>query len=140
MNKILVVEDDRDMCSMISSILKEEGYKVDKAYDAGGAIKKIKAKCYDLIILDYKLPDMDGIKVLEDVRCTNPSLKVIMISAYGSPSIRSMAKKLGVYQFLDKPFDLNRFIKVVKMAWQKSQGKVNRSSTFKKRGTVVPAL
>ncbi|MEW6002857.1 MAG: response regulator [Nitrospirota bacterium] len=129
---MLVVEDDRDMCRMISSILKEEGYRVDKAYDAKGAIKKIKAKRWDLIILDYKLPDMDGIKVLEEVRRINPSLKVIMISAYGSPSIKSMAKKLGVYQFLDKPFDLNRLIKVVKMPWQKSQGEVDRSS----KGTV----
>ncbi len=128
MPKILVVEDDKDMSRIISSILKEEGYKIDRAYDGEQAIKKIKAKDYNLMILDYKLPDINGINVLKEVRRTKPSLKVIMISAYGSPSIKSTAKKLGVYRFLDKPFDLNRLVKVVKDAWLKSQGEVDRSS------------
>jgi DNA-binding NtrC family response regulator len=101
---------------MISSILKEEGYRINKAYDGGQAIKKIKAKGYNLMILDYKLPDINGINVLKEVRQIAPSLKVIMISAYGSPSIKSMAKNLGAYRFLDKPFDLNRLVKVVKDA------------------------
>ena len=114
--KILVVDDDKDMCHIISSILKEEGYKVDKAYDGEQAIKKIKAKDYNLMILDYKMPDIDGISVLKEVSQIAPSLKVIMISAYGSHSVRSMTKKLGAYRFLDKPFDLNRLIKIVKDA------------------------
>ena len=116
LDKILVVDDERDICRMISNILKEEGYKVDKAYNGGQAIKKIKARGYNLMILDYKLPDMDGINVLKEVRRIKPSLKVIMISAYGSPSIKSMAKKLGAYRFLDKPFDLDRLVRVVKDA------------------------
>ena len=120
MGEILVVDDDRDMCRMISSILKEEGYKVDKAYDGEQAIKKIKARGYNLILLDYKLPDMDGINVLKEVRRIEPS--VIMISAYGSPAIKSMAKKLRVYRFLDKPFDVNRLIKIVKDALAKKPG------------------
>ena len=124
MDKILVVDDERDMCRMISSILKEEGYKkVDKAYDGGQAIRKIKAKGYNLMILDYKLPDINGINVLKEVRQIAPSLKVVMISAYGSPPVKSMAKKLGVYRFLDKPFDLNRLIKTVKSALAKKTGR-----------------
>ena len=116
MDKILVVDDERDICRMISNILKEEGYKVDKAYDGEQAIRKVKARGYNLMLLDYKLPDIDGINVLKEIRRIKPSLKVIMISAYGSPSIKSMAKKLGAYRFLDKPFDLNRLIKIVKDA------------------------
>ena len=116
LDKILVVDDERDICRMISNILKEEGYKVDKAYNGGQAIKKIKARGYNLMILDYKLPDMDGINVLKEVRRIKPSLKVIMISAYGGPSIKSIAKKFGVYRFLDKPFDIKRLVRVVKDA------------------------
>lgn len=122
MPKILVVEDDKDMSRIISSILKEEGYKIDRAYDGEQAIKKIKAKDYNLMILDYKLPDINGINVLKEVRRTKPSLKVIMISAYGSPSIKSTAKKFGVYRFLDKPFDLNRLVKAVKDVLAKKLG------------------
>jgi DNA-binding NtrC family response regulator len=101
---------------MISNILKEEGYKVDKAYDGEQAIRKIKARGYNLMLLDYKLPDIDGINVLKEIRRIEPFLNIIMISAYGSPSIKSTAKKLGAYRFLDKPFDLNRLIKIVKDA------------------------
>lgn len=102
------------MCRLISNILKEEGYKVDKAYEGKQAIKRVKKKDYNLMLLDYKLPDIDGISVLKEVSQIAPSLKVIMISAYGSPSIKSMAKELGVYYFLDKPFDINRLIRTVK--------------------------
>ncbi|PJA80746.1 MAG: response regulator, partial [Nitrospirae bacterium CG_4_9_14_3_um_filter_41_27] len=74
MDKVLVVDDERDICRMISNILKEEGYKVDKAYDGEQAIKKIKARGYNLMILDYKLPDIDGINVLKEIRRIKPSL------------------------------------------------------------------
>jgi DNA-binding NtrC family response regulator len=134
--KILVVDDDKDMCGMISTILEEEGYRIDKAYNGKQAIEKISTKGYDLTILDYKLPDMDGIDVLKEVHKARPSLKTIMISAYGSPSVRSMAKKLGVYRFLDKPFDLNRLVQVVRKALAKSQGEVDRSSPPLSSGTV----
>jgi len=119
LDKILVVDDERDICRMISNILKEEGYKVDKAYDGKQAIRKVKTRGYNLMLLDYKLPDIDGINVLKEIRRIEPSLKVIMISAYGSPSTKSMAKKFGVYRFLDKPFDLNRLVRVVKDALAK---------------------
>ncbi len=81
-----------------------------------------------MMILDYKLPDINGIRVVEEVRLTNPTLKVIMISAYGNPLTKSMAKNLVVYRFLEKPFDLNRLVKVVKGALAKNQGEVDRSS------------
>jgi DNA-binding response OmpR family regulator len=119
--RILVVDDNKDTCHVISSILKEEGYNVDRAYNGRQAIEKIKVKGYNLMILDYKLAGMDGIDVLKEVRKTEPSLKIIMISAYGSPSIKSMAKKLGACRFLDKPFNVKRLVSVVRNALAKSQ-------------------
>lgn len=116
MQKILVVEDDKDMRRMIHSILKEEGYKIDKAYNGRHAINKIKSKNYNMVLLDYKLPDMDGLNVLKEIRTMKKSLPVIMISAYGSPSVKLTAKKLGVYRFFDKPFDLKRLVKIIKKA------------------------
>lgn len=132
-SRILVVDDERDMCRMVSSILKEEGYSVDKAYDAAQAIKKISTRGYDLMILDYKLPRVSGVHVLAEARWIRPSLKVIMISAYGSPYIKTEVKKFKIYKFMDKPFDLNRLVEVVNKALaKKSRGEVNRSSSFLK--------
>jgi two-component system response regulator AtoC len=126
--RILVADDDKDTCRMLSSILEKEGYKVDKIYNSEQAIKKIKAKDYSLMILDYKLPDIDGINTFKVVHLAKPSLEVIMISAYGSPSIKSIAKKLGVYRFLDKPFDVKRLVKVVRYAMAKESGTICRST------------
>lgn len=101
---------------MVSSFLKDEGYKVDTAYDAAQAIKKILTNGYDLAILDYKLPDADGLSVLKDIRRIEPDIKVIMVSAYGSSDIKKAAKKQGVIKFLDKPFNLSGLTKIVKNA------------------------
>ncbi|MCK9426840.1 MAG: response regulator [Ignavibacteriaceae bacterium] len=114
MQKILIVDDDKDMCNIISTILKQEGYKIFKAYDGKQAIREISIKNYNLVILDYRLPNMDGIEVLQKIRNMGLSINVIMISAYGNDSIKLKAKELGVDQFLDKPFNLSKLFKVVK--------------------------
>lgn len=113
MAKILVVDDDLDMCQIISDILKEKGYSVNSSYKGKDAVMKIKKNHYDLIILDYKLNEMSGLMVLEKALQMRPSLKVMMISAFGNKSIKARARELGVSDFLDKPFDIKRFVQAV---------------------------
>ena len=114
MANILVVEDDRDMCKVISDILKEEGYLVDIAYDPELAMRKIKRKKYHLMILDYKLPGSSGLIVLEEAKQIRPKLRVMMISAYGNEYVKAKAKELGSVNFLDKPFDVKKTVKNIK--------------------------
>jgi len=114
MANILIVEDDRDMCNVISDILKEEGYMVDRVYAAESVTKKIKRKKYDLMILDYKLPGSSGLTVLEEAKQIRPKLRVMMISAYGNEYVKAKAKELGSVNFLDKPFDLKKLVRNVK--------------------------
>jgi len=106
MAKILVVDDDLDMCQIISDILKEEGYSVNSSYNGEDALMKIKKNHYDLIVLDYKLNEMSGLMVLEKALQMIPSLKIIMISAFGSNSTKAKARDLGAFDFIDKPFDI----------------------------------
>jgi len=106
MAKILVVDDDLDMCQIISDILKEEGYSVNSSYNGEDALMKIKKNHYDLIVLDYKLNEMTGLMVLEKALQMIPSLKIIMISAFGSNSTKAKARDLGAFDFIDKPFDI----------------------------------
>jgi CheY-like chemotaxis protein len=113
MAKILVVDDDLDMCQIISDILKEDGYSVNSSYKGKDALMKIKKNHYDLIVLDYKLNEMSGLMVLEKALRMIPSLKVMMISAFGDKSIKARARELGVSDFLDKPFDIKRFVQAV---------------------------
>lgn len=116
MKNILVVDDNEDMCQIIADVLRAQGYKVEIAYNGESALNERKSKTYDLMLLDYELYDMTGLEVLEKLTGTKPHLSTIMISAYGSESVREKARELGVYDFLDKPFDVKTFLKVVKKA------------------------
>jgi len=111
--KILVVDDDKDLCNLISDIISEEGYIVQKAYDAKTAISKILEENIDVMIIDNKLSGSSGINVIEQSKFLNPGLKTIMISAYGNTNTKLRARDLGVYDFLDKPFDIKDLIKTV---------------------------
>jgi CheY-like chemotaxis protein len=113
MAKILVVDDNLDMCQIISDILKEGRYSVDSSYNGEDALMKIKKNHYDLIVLDYILNEMSGLMVLEKALQMIPSLKVMMISAFGDKSIKARARELGVSDFLDKPFDIKKFVQAV---------------------------
>lgn len=112
-----MVDNDRDMCLVISDILKEEGYSVHIAYNGKAAMEKIGREEYGVMILDYKLSGISGLTLLEAVRQIRPSMRIIMISAFGNESVKARAKELGAYDFLDKPFDIRKLVKVIKNAW-----------------------
>lgn len=114
--KILVVDNDKDMCWLIASILREEGYSVDNAYDGESALLKINQHHYEILVLDYKLSGLSGLSILEKSRQINLFNETIMISAFGNQSVRAKAKELGAYAFLDKPFNIDRLKKTVKKA------------------------
>lgn len=120
--RVLVLDDDKDMCKLISYILKEKGISADIVYNGETALAKIKKHPYDVMILDYKLPGMSGVEVLENALKERPSMKAIMISAYGDRFTKSNAKALGAYAFLDKPFDINRLVRTVKNVLAKKSG------------------
>ena len=113
MAKILVVDDNLDMCQIISDILKDGGHTVNISYNGENALRKIKKNHYNLIVLDYKLNGVSGLVVLEKALQMMPSLKIIMISAFGNKSIKARARELGACDFLDKPFDIKRLIQAV---------------------------
>jgi two-component system, NtrC family, nitrogen regulation response regulator NtrX len=116
MGNILVVDDNEDMCQVIADVLRAEGHMVGIAYDGESALNELRNRVYDVMILDYKLFDMNGLQVLERQAGITPSPYTIMISAYGSESVKARARELEVYDFFDKPFDVNVLLKVVKKA------------------------
>ena len=109
-----MVDDNEDMCQVISDVLKAEGYMVRTACNGESALDELKNGTYDLMVLDYKLFDMTGLEVLEKLKGTMPPPYTIMISAYGSESVKARALELEVHDFFDKPFDVKALLKVVK--------------------------
>ncbi len=116
MLKILVVDDDRDLCEILSDFLKDEGYMVMTSCCGESALNEIKNGNYDLLILDYRLREMNGLHFLGELHQIDSSLITIMISAVRSEQIQSQAQKLGVYDFVEKPFDMEKMVAVVNQA------------------------
>lgn len=100
---ILVIEDEADLCWLLSNILKDKGYNVLIANTIREGIAHLK-KSPDLVFLDLKLPDGDGMSILPKIKEINAETLVTIISAYGSKERREEAKGKGVYSFIDKPF------------------------------------
>ncbi len=114
--RMLVVDDERQMLNALSELFRDEGYNVYVAEDGIKAARQIEQSDFDVIITDLKLPGMDGISLLQKTRSTMPNTVVIMITAYGTPESASRAMKLGAFDYIDKPFSLDRITRSVQKA------------------------
>lgn len=104
--KILVVEDERQLCEDIAEDLELERYTVERCYDGLEAWERILVESYDLVILDLNLPGMDGLDILRAVRGGKPELRVLILSARSSLADRVGGLDLGADDYLTKPFSL----------------------------------
>ena len=104
-NKILVIDDEIGPRESLR-ILFKDNYDVLVASNGEEGIQAIKKDPPDLVILDLKMPGMDGIEVLQKIKAINPKAKVIILTGYGSPEITQQAQRLGAILCLNKPFDI----------------------------------
>jgi len=103
--KILVVDDDPNILQVIQMRLESGGYQVTKTTGAEEALKLAEQEPFDLAMIDLKLDDQDGIKLMQNIRHIIPDLPVIILTAYGSINSAVDAMKKGAYSYLTKPFD-----------------------------------
>jgi len=110
MNRILIVDDEKDMRWLLSNFLKEDGYTVDEAEDCGDALDFFKRNSPpDLVLLDLRMPgQMDGVDLLKKIKTTMPGIQVIILTGYGNIGSAVEAIKLGAYDYLTKPFENER--------------------------------
>ena len=122
MQKVLLVEDEKDLRLILIKILEKEGFKVEGVSRGKDAIKKLNNQIWQAVVLDLKLPDMNGLEVLRKTKkeIYSPP-QVIIISAYGSSQVRREAKELGCFAFLDKPFRIKRFLQLIREAIKKER-------------------
>jgi two-component system response regulator PilR (NtrC family) len=106
LSRILVVDDEESMRQLLEIALGKEGYRVTLAESGTKATDLIDKSSYDLVISDIKMPDMTGVEVLRHVKETDPSVPVIMVTAYASAETAVEALRLGAYDYLTKPFKI----------------------------------
>jgi len=114
--RILIIDDEKHMRLILSKILTDSGYETYEAKDGSEALEQVQKMQPDLILLDYKLPDLNGVEILERVKQINPNICVIMVTAYGDIKHAVSAMKLGAYDYLTKPFDNDEILLVIKKA------------------------
>ena len=118
METILIVEDERNMQFILANILKEEGYEAIITEDGYRALKVVKKGAANLVLLDIRLPGMDGMKVLEKIKDIDKDLSVIMLTGYGDIRDSVRAMKLGAIDYITKPFETKELVLAIKKTLQ----------------------
>jgi len=113
---LLIVEDNEDLCQTLADVLRKGGHKVRTAFTGKHALSILKNDIIDLVLLDIKLPDINGIKILKEIKETDPDILVIMITATTDARPAVDAMKMGAYDYLMKPFELDQLKLVVAKA------------------------
>lgn len=110
---ILIIDDEKDLCQLLGDILSSHGYNVECANTNREAISSLNSRLPDLVFLDLKLPDGDGLRLLSSIKKINSSTTVNIISAYGTEEVRDEARRLGAYVFIDKPFSEEAILSII---------------------------
>jgi DNA-binding NtrC family response regulator len=123
MSKILIIEDEAAIRRVLKKIISEENdaYEVEEAEDGLRGVEMILAKDYDLVLCDIKMPKMDGVEVLEKVKKVKPETPIVMISGHGDLDTAVNTMRLGAFDYISKPPDLNRLLNTVRNALDKKE-------------------
>ena len=121
MAKILIVDDERSIRNTLKDILEVESYQVDVVESGIEALELIKENNYDVVFSDIKMPQMDGVELLQKIKVNNPETPIIMISGHGTIETAVDCIKKGAYDFIEKPIDLNRLLIVVRNALDRTK-------------------
>lgn len=114
--KILIIDDDLDLCTLLGRFLSKNGYDVEMAHSGAKGIAKFNEQRFDMVICDYRLGDMEGIKVLAALRKENPSVKVLMITGYSDIKTAVEVIKMGAFDYIVKPLIPDEVLSVLNKA------------------------
>ncbi|MGR3486205.1 MAG: nitrogen assimilation response regulator NtrX [Paracoccaceae bacterium] len=139
MPDILITDDERDIRELIGDILRDEGFEVRLAGTSDECMEQIEARLPALMILDIWLKDsrMDGIDILKHVKREHPGVPIVIISGHGTVEIAVAAIKQGAYDFIEKPFNIDQLMVVIRRAMETSR--LRRENVELKRGEAAPA-
>ena len=139
--KILIIDDDLDLCTLLGRFLTKNGYEVEAAHSGAKGIAKFSAGKFDLVICDYRLGDMEGIKVLTTLRQQNPAVKVLMITGYSDIKTAVEVIKLGAFDYIVKPLIPDEVLSVINKTIQQPAPTVSEGTPGepgKKGGSKLP--
>jgi DNA-binding NtrC family response regulator len=117
--KVLLVDDEREFVESLSERLELRNLEADVAYDGEQALDVLKEGKHDVMVLDLRMPGIDGIEVLRQAKKRNPNVQVVVLTGHGTDKDEAMAKKLGAIAYMRKPVDIDRLVGALHNAWKK---------------------
>jgi DNA-binding NtrC family response regulator len=111
--RVLLVDDEPEFMQLLAERLESRGIEVDAAGSGGEALEKAGGNCYDAIILDLRMPEMDGIETLRRLLAKNPGLQVILLTGHATLQTGVEAIKLGALDFLEKPAEIHQLMEKI---------------------------
>ena len=114
--RVLLVDDEEDFVEMLSLRLQEAGEKVSAAYSGEGCLDTLAKTGIDVVVLDIKMPGMDGIETLREIKKRFPIVEVILLTGHGSAETAVEGMKLGAFDYLMKPINIDALVKILHRA------------------------
>src|SRR3989338_7267628 len=122
--RILLVEDDREMCRFLSELLTEEGYEVEVVYDGPSALERYKQTGFDITITDLMMPRMKGTELVRHLREIDPDALILLITAFGSIESAVETMRAGPFDYLTKPFRTEEILLSIERALEQRDLKI----------------
>jgi len=116
--KVLLVDDDEDFVTTVSDRIREYKFESDTALSGEQAIELVAGQVPDIMVVDLKMPRLDGLELLRQVKKKHPDIQVIILTGYGSFQDRLTAMSLGAFAFMEKPLDFDDLVRTIKAAYQ----------------------
>ena len=136
MDKILILDDDKDICLLLEKFLKKKDYETTVAHTGVDALEMVRKYRYDLVLCDFKLPDADGLEILQKIKILSPSTAVIIITGYSDVKMAVQTVKHGAYDYVTKPLYPDEILYTIKNALSGS-AKTVKDEKPEKRRTVL---
>jgi DNA-binding NtrC family response regulator len=122
-SRVLLVDDETVFTKNISKLLTFRGYKVIAVNSGDAAIRELEQADFDVIVLDLKMPGMDGITTLKEIMKLGLFTETLILTGHGSIDTALEAMKLGAYDYLTKPCEIDELVTKIEAAWEKKEGK-----------------
>src|SRR5699024_3776559 len=125
---ILIIDDDVDICFLLEKYLTKKHFKVDTAFSANKAFKRLKEKKYDVVFCDYRLGDKDGHEVLQEIKAMYPKTEVIIITAYSDIQTAVKLIKSGAFDYISKPLVPEELVHLIQHALEHANYKSQKAT------------
>jgi len=132
--KILLVDDEKEFVETLSERIRMRDHKSDVALDGEEALKLMDDDLPDVVVLDLKMPGIDGMEVLRRIRKAYPNVQVIMLTGHGSDKDEKEARNLGAFEYLQKPVEIDTLMKKIKKAYKQKFESSMMAATFAEAG------